>query len=649
MFCTMELVEGESLARRLASRGPLPGADAGAVARAVCDGLSAAHAAGVIHRDIKPDNVLIAHDGRVVVADFGVAAASVGAVGELSGTPAYMAPEQARGDAATAASDVYAVGVLLYEMLNGHTPFTGTLAEVLEAKRSRARVVPTGHDLPPALITVIGDATARDLDARISSAATLRDALAPWASATVAVSPQVPRPAQSSDALTTVVVLAPIGDRENPSFYLANAVHEQVLARLTKKPRLRVLPRVELASEASAVSICFGVSDALDVTMTLERSAPVVLTFPLSLDQVHAAADSVAATVDAQVQRSATRDARGDEAFDLLLKARDIAYRDFTRVQEAIEALEKARELAPDNARILAALAIGYIRAGFFRPDMFRDGLAKARIYANAAVTAAPDLANAHIACGHLELTTANPERAASHFRIAIGLAPHLAEAHEQLGRMLLEAGYIELALARLQEAIAISPNLRSANWEIARAYALNAQWEDSERIITALTAQGLDRPMSRARYAWWRNDWAKLESLRGNLRALDRALWPGVIDTLLQIFLDGKPWSEKQGVLFDALRADSDNRRRRVFIAQLSCEAAAFSGDADSVVSLLEVATSDGLFDLHWLDHCVMLAPYRDLPGVVAIRARIAERAHAILDALYGDHAAALSATQVA
>jgi hypothetical protein len=121
------------------------------------------------------------------------------------------------------------------------------------------------------------------------------------------------------------------------------------------------------------------------------------------------------------------------------------------------------------------------------------------------------------------------------------------------------------------------------------------------------------------------------------------------VIDTLLQIFLDGKPWSEKQGVLFDALRADSDNRRRRVFIAQLSCEAAAFSGDADSVVSLLEVATSDGLFDLHWLDHCVMLAPYRDLPGVVAIRARIAERAHAILDALYGDHAAALSATQVA
>jgi len=83
------------------------------------------------------------------------------------------------------------------------------------------------------------------------------------------------------------------------------------------------------------------------------------------------------------------------------------------------------------------------------------------------------------------------------------------------------------------------------------------------------------------------------------------------------------------------------------VFIAQLCCEAAAFAGEGAAVVSLLELATSDGLFDLHWLDHCVMLAPMRDLPGFVAVRDRIAGRAHAILDALYGDHAA-LSATQL-
>ncbi len=647
MFCTMELVEGESLARQLASRGPLPVAAAVTIARAVCDGLSAAHAAGVIHRDIKPDNVLIAHEGRVVVADFGVAAIGIGAAGELSGTPAYMAPEQARGESATAASDVYAIGILMYEMLTGRVPFAGTLAEVLEAKASSERVVPTGRDLPAALVTVIGNATARDLDSRITSAAILRDALAPWATGAIEVAPPPPRQAASSDELTTVVVLAPMGDRQNPSFYLASAIHEQVLARLTKKPRMRVLPRVDLSSETSVVGICFGVSDSLEVTLTIPQGAPVTLSFPLVLGQVHAAADAIAATVEAEISEAATRDEHADEAFDLLLQARDIAYRDFTRVQDAIERLERAHELAPEDPRILATLATGYIRAAFFLPEKYRDGLARARLYAHAAITAAPEVADGHIACGHYELTTASPERAASHFRIAIGLAPHLAEAHEQLGRMLLEAGYLEPALARLEEAIAISPNLRSANWEIARSHALTAQWDECDRIIAELTASGLDRPMSRARYAWWRRDWATLESLRGNLRVLDRVLWPGVIDALLEVFLDRAPWSQKQDVLFAALRGDTDNRRRRVFIAQLCSEAAAFAGETSAAISLLELATIDGLFDLHWLDHCVMLAPLRELPGFVVVRARIAERAHAILDALYGDHAA-LSATQV-
>jgi serine/threonine-protein kinase len=648
MFCTMELVEGEPLARRLAARRPLPIADAVTIVRAVCDGLSAAHAAGVIHRDIKPDNVLISREGRVVVADFGVASIGVGATGELSGTPAYMAPEQARGEQATAASDVYAVGVLLYEMLTGHVPFAGSLAEVLAAKASTERVTLTGRELPAALVAIVGDATARDLDARIASAAALRDALAPWAAAAIPAAPQASPPVASPADLTTIVVVAPMGDQQNPLFYVASAIHEQVFARLTKKPRMRVLPRLELAGEPAVVGISFGVSDGLDVTLTREQGPPVTLSFPLAADHVHAAADAIAATVEAEVTHATMRDARADEAFDLLLQARDIAYRDFTRVQEAISRMEHAHALMPEDPRILSTLAVGYIRAGFFRPDLYSDSLVKARLYATTAVTLAPDLAEAHIACGHFDMTTANPERAASRFRIAIGLAPHLAEAHEQLGRMLLEAGYIEPALARLEEAIAISPNLRSANWEIARAYALDARWEESERIIAGLTAQGLDRPMSQARYAWWRADWKKLESLRSNLRALDLSLWPGVMDSLLQIFLDGQPWEEKQGVLVDALRGGSDNRRRRVFIAQLSCEAAAFAKEPAAVVSLLEHATSDGLFDLHWLDHCVMLAPYRELPGFVAVRERIAQRAHAILDALYGDHAA-LSATQVA
>jgi eukaryotic-like serine/threonine-protein kinase len=651
MYCTMELVEGQSLARRIAQQGRLAIGEAVMIARAVCDGLRAAHAAGVIHRDIKPDNVLIANDGRVVVADFGVAAAGVSPEGELSGTPAYMAPEQARGEPATAASDVYAVGVMLFEMLTGRPPFGGTLVEVLEAKASCERVTTTSHDVPPALATVIGDATSRDPITRIARAASLHEALAPWANASpeaVAGSHAEPAVIGPSE-LTTIVVLAANGDVDHPKFYLATAVHEQVLARLTKKPRIRVLPRATHSDEPAAFELSFTVDDVLAVTLTREGLAPIRLSFPLALGQIDAAADAIAATVDAEITRTGAVDPQAEEALDMLLQARDIAYRDFTRVRGALEQLERAREIAPSNPRILANLAVGYIRAGFFMPAAFGDGLAKARLYATAAVTTAPDLADAHIACGHLELTSANPERAASHFRIAIALAPHLAEAHEQLGRMLLEAGYLEPALARLHEAIAISPNLRSANWEIARAYALDGRWDENERIISTLRSSGLDRPMSRARYAWWRRDWATLADLRSKLRELDRMLWPGVIDALLEIFLEHAPWSKQQDVLFGALRESSENRRRRVFIAQLSAEAAAFAGETAAVTSLIEHATNDGLFDLHWLDHCVMLATYREQPAFGAVRVRIAERAHQILDALYGDHEAALSATQMA
>src|SRR6185295_8141836 len=117
----------------------LPIEEATAIAGRVCDGLAAAHAVDVIHRDVKPDNVLLAPDGRVVMADFGVAAVGVSSRGELSGTPAYMAPEQARGEPPTPAADVYAVGLLLYEMITGKRAFFGDTTKILDEKQQIPR------------------------------------------------------------------------------------------------------------------------------------------------------------------------------------------------------------------------------------------------------------------------------------------------------------------------------------------------------------------------------------------------------------------------------------------------------------------------------------------------------------------------------
>jgi tRNA A-37 threonylcarbamoyl transferase component Bud32/tetratricopeptide (TPR) repeat protein len=133
LFIVMAYYEGQTLKQRLAA-GPLTVQDALAVATQVADGLARAHAAGVVHRDIKPGNVILTEDA-VKIVDFGLAkfadSLQLTQVGALMGTVAYMSPEQLRGHEATAQSDVWAVGVMLYEMLSGHPPFQGGYAEAI--------------------------------------------------------------------------------------------------------------------------------------------------------------------------------------------------------------------------------------------------------------------------------------------------------------------------------------------------------------------------------------------------------------------------------------------------------------------------------------------------------------------------------------
>src|ERR1700749_1418535 len=122
LYYVSELVHGESLAARL-RRGPLPAWEACGGAHQLCRGLAGAHAERIVHRDVKPANILLSTEGRVKVGDFGVARLAEGSTGgfgtSIVGTPRYMAPEQGRGLPTTPATDIYSVGIVLYEMLAG--------------------------------------------------------------------------------------------------------------------------------------------------------------------------------------------------------------------------------------------------------------------------------------------------------------------------------------------------------------------------------------------------------------------------------------------------------------------------------------------------------------------------------------------------
>jgi tRNA A-37 threonylcarbamoyl transferase component Bud32 len=197
-FLVMEFVAGPSLAGLL-DGGPLDPADAMDVLAQVAAGLAAAHAAGLVHRDIKPANLLVAGDGHVKITDFGIAHAAGSAqltrTGTMVGTPSYLAPERAAGASATAASDLYSLGVVAYECLAGQPPFQGTPMEVVAACQ-RAPLPPLPAAVPAEVAALVMELTAKDPAARPASAsqvatraARLRDALRDGRAATLADRP----------------------------------------------------------------------------------------------------------------------------------------------------------------------------------------------------------------------------------------------------------------------------------------------------------------------------------------------------------------------------------------------------------------------------------------------------------------------------
>jgi hypothetical protein len=177
-YIVMELVPGETLADRLAREGPLPPLEASRIATRVAEALEEAHRAGIVHRDVKPGNVMLTPAGDVKVMDFGIAAAAwaerVTTSGLVLGTPSYLAPEQAKSEKTTPASDVYALGAMLYEMVAGRPPFVAespvalALAHIREDPRPLDQVA---DGVPPNLASASMAALAKDPAERPPSAA----------------------------------------------------------------------------------------------------------------------------------------------------------------------------------------------------------------------------------------------------------------------------------------------------------------------------------------------------------------------------------------------------------------------------------------------------------------------------------------------
>jgi eukaryotic-like serine/threonine-protein kinase len=228
-YLVMELVEGEPLSALVAREGPLGTETTLSLLRQTAFGLGEAHRAGMVHRDVKPGNILVRRDGGVKITDFGIAwsarSVALTRTGQVIGTPQYLSPEQAEGRPATPASDVYALGLIGYECLTGQPAFQGDNPVTIALKQVRQDPEPLPDELPADVRALIGRALCKDASRRFVDGAALVAAIddiqagrpVPEAPTTVAVPSggvvPPPRWAGPETRLTGAVAHPPVGRR----------------------------------------------------------------------------------------------------------------------------------------------------------------------------------------------------------------------------------------------------------------------------------------------------------------------------------------------------------------------------------------------------------------------------------------------------
>jgi eukaryotic-like serine/threonine-protein kinase len=479
LYYIMPYVAGESLRERLLREKQLSLEDALTTSREVADALSCAHRQGIVHRDLKPENILLS-GGHAVVADFGVARAIGVASGEqltetglAVGTPAYMSPEQAAGEAVDARADIYALGCVLYEMLAGEPPYTGATAQVVIAKRFTEpvpRVRRLRETVPVAVEQALMKALAKAPADRFASAAQFVEAMTHAAG--------VPLPAQS---VAVLPFLNLSGNPEND--YFADGITEDVIAQLSKIRALKVISRTSVMPFKKREQSASDISTQLGVATLLEGSVR------RARDRVRI----VAQLIDAATNRHLWAETYDRELIDIFAIQSDVAL----RIAVALQA-----ELSPDERASLKDHAAAgpsqnpeayeaYLKGRFHWYQHTPENLEIALRYFELALQKDPDYALAHGAIadtwgGRTFLGLVAPREAYPAVRAgvlrAIELDDTIAETHDLMGRLQMWFEWdLETAERAFQRAIQLNANY--ADVRVFYAWLLNTveRWEEAK------------------------------------------------------------------------------------------------------------------------------------------------------------------------
>ncbi len=487
LFYVMPYVKGESLRHKLKREKQLPIEDALGITQQVASALDHAHAQNVIHRDVKPENILL-YEGEAMVADFGIALAASAVAGErltqtglVVGTPEYMSPEQALGERELdARSDVYSLGCVLYETLAGEPPYTGPTAQAMIAKRLTDPVPAVRRiraAVPAAVEQALMQALAKVPADRFASTVAFAEAL---------TAPAVVRPRLSSVAVLPFVNLSV--DPENE--YFADGITEDVIAQLSKVRALQVISRTsvmpfkkreqglrEIAAKLEVATLLEGsvrrVGDRVRIVAQLIDAATDqhlwAETYDRQLTDIFVIQADVALNIAAALEAELSPDEKTRihkqptsdlQAYQLYLQGRHCFVRYTPEgIRQGIEYFERAIERDPSYALAYAGVALAYMElgeGGALRPD---EAYTRAKQAVAKALELDSELAEAHSTLAYLKFVADYDWlRAEQEFKRALELNPSSADTYDYYGRMLYALERHDEAIAMVKRAQELDP-----------------------------------------------------------------------------------------------------------------------------------------------------------------------------------------------
>ncbi|MFO0546788.1 MAG: protein kinase [Polyangiaceae bacterium] len=662
-FLTMEFIDGESLANLLEREGAVSLDAALSVARQICAGVAVAHEAGVVHRDLKPDNVLLTRDGqRVVVTDFGIARATMdGAAtpGTILGTPAYMAPEQVAASATIdARADVYALGEILYEMVAGERAWPGQSPILVAAARlyqPPPDIRSKRPEVPQAIGEILLRCLAREPEQRFASARELESALVSYQSSIV----QNALPISSGGRVEKKLAVLGFHNLGDPADdFLAMGLTEDLVDTLSMSKGLRVrargivsAPDADPAAEGRRLCVdavvtgsirkqgdrvrvnarVIGVADGFQLwAQRFDRSINEALV--LNDDVAHAVAQALSAKLEAP-QREASASPRAAELYFRL--RRELSNGWFNENVGALHDLfREALAGSWDDAALLSVCAIIATQQSFVRGSQSLPEL-DVEAAASRALELAPHLSEPWVAIGVVRFNKHDdPSGAVRALHRAIENAPSSALAIEFAGRYLLEAGALHEAVGLLERALWLDPTSPWARTDLLRAHALAGRWNDYDAVKNAASlARQVIQPLPAVRFTLWRS-FADPAKPPFEPPAELPASFEGYKIAARQVAGQRALDEEGKTALLKFAEGGGATPRMRRIGAQLVAEIFSAGHCEELALELIGQAVDAGLLDILWMDRCPLLASVREDPRFLPLRARVAERAEAIVAA---------------